>query len=33
MPWLSADLAEKFYASNQDINTFLKTIHHLKTKV
>ena len=24
MPWLSADLAEKFYASNQDINTFLK---------
>ena len=24
MPWLSADIAEKFYASNQDINTFLK---------
>jgi len=24
MPWLSADLAEKFYASNKDINEFLK---------
>lgn len=24
MPWLSADLAEKYYASNQDINEFLK---------
>jgi HAMP domain-containing protein len=25
MPWLSADLAEKYYASNQNINEFLKT--------
>jgi len=24
MPWLSADVAEKFYASNKEINTFLK---------
>ncbi|MDD2886935.1 MAG: ATP-binding protein [Aliarcobacter sp.] len=24
MPWLSADIAEKYYASNQDINEFLK---------
>ena len=25
MPWLSADLAEKYYASNQNINEFLKS--------
>jgi signal transduction histidine kinase len=25
MPWLSTDLAEKYYASNQNINEFLKT--------
>lgn len=24
MPWLSADIAEKFYSSNKDINQFLK---------
>ena len=24
MPWLSADIAEKYYASNQEINEFLK---------
>ncbi|PUE67669.1 sensor histidine kinase [Arcobacter lacus] len=24
MPWLSADVAEKFYSSNEDINQFLK---------
>lgn len=25
MPWLSADIAEKFYASNEEINQFLST--------